>query len=132
MSLDNLVAKNYICLVEFSDIHLLKTRSCFLLDINVIICCFNWVRRYTALVEMCQIVGYRDRLITLLFLLAENVLNIILVHFQDRYAIYFFWQFLYTRLKLSLFGLLLIFWQFLYIWFQSRYENNYIWYRARL
>lgn len=86
MSLDNLVAKNYICLVEFSDIHLLKTRSCFLLDINVIICCFNRVRRYTALVEMCQIVGYRDRLITLLFLLAENVLNIILVHFQDRYA----------------------------------------------
>lgn len=39
---------------------------------------------------MCQIVGYRDRLITLLFLLAENVLNIILLHFQDRFALYSF------------------------------------------
>ncbi|KAM7512709.1 hypothetical protein LguiB_011584 [Lonicera macranthoides] len=40
-------------------------------------------RRYIAMVEMCQIAGYRDQLITLLLLLAENVLNIILVHFQD-------------------------------------------------
>lgn len=37
------------------------------------------------MVEMCQIAGYRDQLISLLILLAENVLNIILVHFQDRY-----------------------------------------------
>lgn len=39
------------------------------------------------MVEMCRIVGYRDQLVTLLLLLAENVLNIILVHFQDRYAL---------------------------------------------
>lgn len=38
------------------------------------------------MVEMCRIVGYRDQLVTLLLLLAENVLNIILVHFQDGYA----------------------------------------------
>ncbi|KAK2984101.1 hypothetical protein RJ640_018126, partial [Escallonia rubra] len=40
-------------------------------------------RRYIAMVEMCQIAGYRDRLITLTLKLAENVLNIILIHFQD-------------------------------------------------
>jgi nuclear pore complex protein Nup205 len=40
-------------------------------------------RRYIAMMEMCQIAGYRDRLITLLLLLAENILNIILFHFQD-------------------------------------------------
>lgn len=45
-------------------------------------------RRYTAMVEMCRIVGYRDQLVTLLLLLAENVLNIILVHFQDRSSTY--------------------------------------------
>lgn len=39
------------------------------------------------MVQMCQIVGYRDQLVTLLLLLAENVLNIILVHFQDGYAL---------------------------------------------
>ncbi|ESQ37635.1 hypothetical protein EUTSA_v10002339mg [Eutrema salsugineum] len=41
-------------------------------------------RRYIAMVEMCQIVGTRDQLITLLLQLAEHVLNIILIHFQDR------------------------------------------------
>ncbi|KAA8535090.1 hypothetical protein F0562_030093 [Nyssa sinensis] len=40
-------------------------------------------RRYVAMVEMCQIAGNRDQLITLLLLLSENVLNIILIHFQD-------------------------------------------------
>ncbi|XP_021760813.1 nuclear pore complex protein NUP205-like [Chenopodium quinoa] len=40
-------------------------------------------RRYIAMVEMCQIVGDRDQLVTLLLLLAENVLNVILAHFQD-------------------------------------------------
>ncbi|XAR66900.1 hypothetical protein NMG60_11013275 [Bertholletia excelsa] len=40
-------------------------------------------RRYIAMVEMCQIAGNRDQLITLLLLLAENVLNIVLIHFQD-------------------------------------------------
>ncbi|KAL6992058.1 hypothetical protein U1Q18_010169 [Sarracenia purpurea var. burkii] len=40
-------------------------------------------RRYIAMVEMCHIAGNRDQLITLLLLLAENVMNIILVHFQD-------------------------------------------------
>jgi nuclear pore complex protein Nup205 len=41
-------------------------------------------RRYIAMVEMCQIVGNRDQLITLLLQLAEHVLNIILIHLQDR------------------------------------------------
>lgn len=40
-------------------------------------------RRYIAMVEMCQSVADRNRLVTLLLLLAENVMNIILVHFQD-------------------------------------------------
>ncbi|CAN4094283.1 unnamed protein product [Withania somnifera] len=40
-------------------------------------------RRYVAMLEMCQIVGDRNQLMTLLLLLAENVMNIILVHFQD-------------------------------------------------
>lgn len=35
------------------------------------------------MLEMCQIVGDRNQLMTLLLLLAENVMNIILVHFQD-------------------------------------------------
>ncbi|KAF7147071.1 hypothetical protein RHSIM_Rhsim03G0247900 [Rhododendron simsii] len=40
-------------------------------------------RRYIAMVEMCRIAGNRDQLINLLLVLAENVANIILVHFQD-------------------------------------------------
>ncbi|GAV68346.1 hypothetical protein CFOL_v3_11849, partial [Cephalotus follicularis] len=40
-------------------------------------------RRYIAMVEMCRVAGNRDKLITLLLPLAEHVLNIILVHFQD-------------------------------------------------
>ncbi|XP_010533163.1 PREDICTED: nuclear pore complex protein NUP205 [Tarenaya hassleriana] len=41
-------------------------------------------RRYIAMVEMCQIVGNRDQLIALLLQLAEHVMNIILIHLQDR------------------------------------------------
>ncbi|WZZ04651.1 hypothetical protein YC2023_090572 [Brassica napus] len=41
-------------------------------------------RRYIAMVEMCKIVGTRDQLITLLLQLTEYVLNIILIHLQDR------------------------------------------------
>lgn len=40
-------------------------------------------RRHIAMVQMCQIVGDRDQLVTLLLLLAEHVLNVILTHFQD-------------------------------------------------
>ncbi|KAI7728587.1 hypothetical protein M8C21_001105, partial [Ambrosia artemisiifolia] len=40
-------------------------------------------RRYIAMVEMCRVAGNRDRLITLLLLLAENLLNIFLIHFQN-------------------------------------------------
>ncbi|KAH9761847.1 nuclear pore complex protein NUP205 [Citrus sinensis] len=40
-------------------------------------------RRYVAMVEMCQVAGNRDQLITLLLLLTEHVLNVILIHFQD-------------------------------------------------
>ncbi|KAJ0698414.1 putative nucleoporin [Helianthus annuus] len=39
-------------------------------------------RRYIAMVEMCRVAGNRDRLITLLLLLAENLLNVFLIHFQ--------------------------------------------------
>ncbi|KAJ8436841.1 hypothetical protein Cgig2_026165 [Carnegiea gigantea] len=40
-------------------------------------------RRYIAMVVMCQIVGNRDQLVTLLLLLAEHLLNVLLIHFQD-------------------------------------------------
>ncbi|KAF7814524.1 nuclear pore complex protein NUP205 [Senna tora] len=41
-------------------------------------------RRHIAMVEMCRVVGSRDQLITLLLLLSEHVLNIILIHLQER------------------------------------------------
>ncbi|WCJ29645.1 Nuclear pore complex protein NUP205 [Euphorbia peplus] len=40
-------------------------------------------RRYIAMVEMCQVAGNKDKLITILVPLAEQVLNVILVHFQE-------------------------------------------------
>lgn len=40
-------------------------------------------RRYIAMMEMCQVAGNKDQLITLLLPLAENVLNILLIHLQD-------------------------------------------------
>ncbi|XVE54418.1 hypothetical protein DITRI_Ditri03aG0079600 [Diplodiscus trichospermus] len=40
-------------------------------------------RRYTAMVEMCQVAGNRDQLISLLLPLVEHVLNVILIHLQD-------------------------------------------------
>lgn len=40
-------------------------------------------RRYIAMVEMCQVIGSRDQLIALLVPLAEHMLNVILIHFQD-------------------------------------------------
>ncbi|CAI0542934.1 unnamed protein product [Linum tenue] len=40
-------------------------------------------RRYIAMVEMCQLAGNRDQSIRLLLPLAEQVLNVILVHLQD-------------------------------------------------
>ncbi|XP_009364040.2 nuclear pore complex protein NUP205 [Pyrus x bretschneideri] len=40
-------------------------------------------RRYIAMVEMCQVVGIRDQLITIVLPLVEHVLNIFLIHFQD-------------------------------------------------
>ncbi|CAN1216816.1 Nuclear pore complex protein NUP205 [Linum perenne] len=40
-------------------------------------------RRYIAMVEMCQLSGSRDQSIRLLLPLAEQVLNIILVHLQE-------------------------------------------------
>ncbi|RWR97869.1 protein CHUP1, chloroplastic-like protein [Cinnamomum micranthum f. kanehirae] len=45
----------------------------------------NW--RYIAMVEMCQVAGNRDQLNTLLLQLAEQVLNILLIHFQESTAI---------------------------------------------
>ncbi|KAL6555058.1 hypothetical protein OROGR_006316 [Orobanche gracilis] len=40
-------------------------------------------RRCTAMASMCRIVGHWSRLIILLLLLAQNLMNIILAHFQD-------------------------------------------------
>ncbi|KAM1061705.1 hypothetical protein FF1_026137 [Malus domestica] len=40
-------------------------------------------RRYIAMVEMCQVVGIRDQLITIVLPLLEHVLNVFLIHFQD-------------------------------------------------
>lgn len=40
-------------------------------------------RRYIAMVAMCQIVEHRNRLIMFLLLLTQNVMNIVLTHFQD-------------------------------------------------
>lgn len=37
------------------------------------------------MVEMCEIAGNRDHLINLLLPLAEHLLNVVLVHFQDGY-----------------------------------------------
>ncbi|KAK6945091.1 Nucleoporin Nup186/Nup192/Nup205 [Dillenia turbinata] len=40
-------------------------------------------RRYIGMIEMCRVVGNRDQLITLLLPLAEHLLNVILLHFQE-------------------------------------------------
>ncbi|KAL8483667.1 hypothetical protein ACS0TY_026375 [Phlomoides rotata] len=40
-------------------------------------------RRYIAMVGMCRIIGHRSQLITLILLLAQNLMNIMLAHFQD-------------------------------------------------
>lgn len=45
-------------------------------------------RRYIAMLEMCRVVVNRNRLIALLLLISENVMNIILVHFQDCGIVY--------------------------------------------
>ena len=41
------------------------------------------------MVEMCQVAANRDQLTTVLLPLAEQVLNVILVHLQDRCAFLF-------------------------------------------
>ncbi|XP_021276501.1 nuclear pore complex protein NUP205 isoform X2 [Herrania umbratica] len=45
-------------------------------------------RRYVAMVEMCQVAGNRDQLISLLLPLAEHMLNVILIHFQDSSGVF--------------------------------------------
>ncbi|TYJ97812.1 nuclear pore complex protein NUP205 [Cucumis melo var. makuwa] len=40
-------------------------------------------RRYVAMIEMCKVVGNKNQMITLLLPLAEYILNVILIHFQD-------------------------------------------------
>ncbi|XVF88378.1 hypothetical protein PTKIN_Ptkin19aG0046000 [Pterospermum kingtungense] len=45
-------------------------------------------RRYIAMVEMCQVAGDRDQLISLLLPLAEHMLNVILIHFQDSSGVF--------------------------------------------
>ncbi|KAH1131571.1 hypothetical protein J1N35_002949 [Gossypium stocksii] len=45
-------------------------------------------RRYIAMVEMCQVAGNRDQLISLLLSLVEHVLNVIIIHFQDSSGVF--------------------------------------------
>ncbi|OMO81108.1 hypothetical protein CCACVL1_12606 [Corchorus capsularis] len=45
-------------------------------------------RRYIAMVEMCQVAGNRDQLLSLLLPLAEQTLNVILIHFQDSSVVF--------------------------------------------
>ncbi|TYH61328.1 hypothetical protein ES332_D07G044200v1 [Gossypium tomentosum] len=45
-------------------------------------------RRYIAMVEMCQVAGNRDQLISLLLPLVEHVLNVIIIHFQDSSGVF--------------------------------------------
>lgn len=68
------------------------TYAPFLMKPLQLIVCVNSSssRRYIAMLEMCRIVVNRNRLITLLLLISENVMNIILVHFQDWYNPHFF------------------------------------------
>ena len=74
------------------------------------------------MVTMCQIAGNRDQLIILLLLLSENVMNIILFHFQDGYGIYYsllhyWWKLFFLLIKVS-------FWQFLSIGSRCNSEND--------
>ncbi|EXC04145.1 hypothetical protein L484_006623 [Morus notabilis] len=57
-------------------INMCARRDCVLSSDNI------QKRRYVAMVEMCQIVRNRDQLITLLLPIAEQILNIILIHLQ--------------------------------------------------
>lgn len=52
---------------------------------------------------MCQVAGNRDQLITLLLPLAEHMLNITLIHFQDGYIPFFLFSFLLFPIKILLF-----------------------------
>ncbi|KAK8343862.1 hypothetical protein V6Z12_A07G042900 [Gossypium hirsutum] len=45
-------------------------------------------RRYIAMVEMCQVAGNRDQLISLLLPLVEHILNVIIIHFQDSSGVF--------------------------------------------
>lgn len=56
-----------------------------LIPVNLFLFFFSLYRRYVAMVGMCKIVGHRSRLIMLLLLLAQNLMNIILAHFKDWY-----------------------------------------------
>ncbi|CAH8279240.1 unnamed protein product [Arabidopsis lyrata] len=89
-SLERAAEKKSLLLHKIRDINELSRQD---VDAIIKICdCQEYVtpsdnihkRRYIAMVEMCQIVGNRDQLITLLLQLAEHVLNIILIHLQDR------------------------------------------------
>lgn len=64
---------------------------CLLFPIQYVIVslvfCFISYRRYIAMIAMCQACGEKDNLISLLLKLVEHILNIILIHFRDRYAL---------------------------------------------
>ncbi|KAG8487816.1 hypothetical protein CXB51_018635 [Gossypium anomalum] len=45
-------------------------------------------RRYIAMVEMCQVAGNRDQLISLLLPLVEHILNVIIIHFPDSSGVF--------------------------------------------
>ncbi|EOA12740.1 hypothetical protein CARUB_v10028249mg [Capsella rubella] len=89
-SLERAAEKKSLLLHKIRDINELSRQD---VDAIITMCdCQEYVtpsdnihkRRNIAMVEMCQIVGNRDQLITLLLQLAEHVLNITLIHLQDR------------------------------------------------
>ena len=80
-------------------------------------------RRYIAMVEMCQVAGNRDQLITLLLPLAEHVLNVILIHFQDGYDLFFSW---WHIVVLFPFSNMCFSWQLYYPWYKCNHKSNYI------
>ena len=61
------------------------------------------------MVEMCQVAGNRDQLITLLLPLAEHVLNVILIHFQDGYVLFFYFFYFPINILLFCFPFLMCF-----------------------
>lgn len=89
VALDHAAEEKYLLLNKIQDINELSRQE---VDEIIDMCSHQALvsssdniqrRRYIAMVEMSHIVSDRNKLITILLLLAENVMNIFLVHFED-------------------------------------------------